>query len=212
MATKSHPPNAPHPAAGGDVTRLLSAWRQGSPDAERELWALLYSELKRLARGQLRKGRKRQGTTSLVHQAYLRLLGSDVEWSDRSHFFAVASRAMRFVLIDEARKQLADKRKAEVDSGPTPETGPILEVSDPTPHQPEELLAVHEALDRLREVNPRHERLVELRYFAGLTVEETAKVLGVTSRTVVRDWRSVRVWLHNALSAPPMSGDVSTGR
>ena len=192
MATKPH--------NSGEVTRLLVAWRQGSQKAQQELWALLYGELKGLARSQLRRSRQRQGTTSLVHQAYMRLLGNEVEWNDRNHFFAVASRAMRFVLIDEARKQLTSKRQAEVEAAPVRLTGAIPEVADPVAYRPEEVIAVHDALARLAEINPRHERLVELRYFAGLTVGETADILGVTSRTVVRDWRAVRVWLHEELA------------
>lgn len=190
----------------GDVTQLLVAWRGGSQEAQQQLWTLLYRELKGMARGQLRRGPSHagghvQGTTSLVHQAFLRLLGNDVEWNDRNHFFAVASRAMRFVLIDEARKQLTEKRRAEVEAEPPPLTGPIPEPSDPTTYRPEEVIAVHDALARLAEINPRHEQLVELRYFAGLTVGETAEVLGVTSRTVVRDWRAVRLWLHEELAS-----------
>lgn len=186
----------------GEVTQLLVAWRQGSQEAHQELWELLYAELKGLARSQLRRGRQAQGTTSLVHQAYLRLLGTEVEWNDRNHFFAVASRAMRFVLIDEARKQMTSKRQSEVETKAAAHTGPLLEVSDPVAYRPEEVIAVHEALARLAEINPRYERLVELRYFAGLTVGETAELLGVTSRTVVRDWRAVRVWLHETLASP----------
>lgn len=105
---------------------------------------------------------------------------------------------MRFVLADEARRQLAKKRGEE-------ETlaldGMVEEVADPLAHRPEEVLAVHQALSRLAEIQPRHERLVELRYFAGLSVEEIAEILAVTPRTVVRDWKAVRVWLHGQLES-----------
>lgn len=184
------------------MTRLLRAWHAGSSEARDELWAILYRELKGLARSALRRrdvGRPAHGTTSLVHQAYLRLLGSDVEWQDRRHFFAVASRAMRYVLIDEARRQLADKRRMEQEA-PAELLAELPEAAA-TAARPEEVLAVHQALERLAEVNPRHERLVELRYFAGLSVDETAEVLGVTPRTVVRDWKAVRAWLHLRLEA-----------
>ncbi len=182
----------------GEITRLLQAWQGGSGDALDELWHILYGELKSLARGVLRRqGRgARDEATSLVHKAYLRLLGSEVDWSDRRHFFAVAARAMRFVLADEARHQLSKKRG----EGETLTLDGILpEIADPLARRPEEVLAVHQALVKLAGIQPRHEQLVELRYFAGLSVEETAEVLEVTPRTVVRDWKTVRVWLHGEL-------------
>lgn len=184
-----------------EITRLLQAWKSGSSDAQDQLWQLLYQELKSLARGVLRRqGRDaRHQATSLVHKAYLRLLGTDVDWSDRRHFFAVAARAMRFVLADEARRQLSRKR-GEGETLAFDDTLP--EVADPLAHRPEEVLAIHQALGKLAAIQPRHERLVELRYFAGLSVEETAEVLEVTPRTVVRDWKAVRIWLHGELGAP----------
>ena len=188
-----------------EITQLLHSWQAGNSEARAELWSLLYEELKMLARRSLRRqgggGVPRgSGTTSLVHEAFRRLLGTEIDWADRQHFFAVASRAMRFVLIDEARRQLTDKRAGELVAEPHgPFTDDGVEIPDPIRHRPEEVLAVHEALGRLAKINPRHERLVELRYFAGLSVDETAEVLGVASRTVVRDWRAVRIWLHDAL-------------
>lgn len=189
------------PETPSEITRLLHAWQEGSAQAQDELWGILYRELKGMARSALRRqGRQGGGATSLVHLAYLRLLGADVDWTDRSHFFAVASRAMRFVLIDEARRQLTGKRRVKGGDSSTGEPG-WIEVADPGGYRPEEVLAVHQALEKLAEINPRHEKLVELRYFAGLSVEETAEVLGVTPRTVVRDWKSVRLWLHHRLEA-----------
>jgi RNA polymerase sigma factor (TIGR02999 family) len=184
-----------------EITRLLHDWNGGSTEAREELWTLLYGELKKIARSSLRRSdHSRHHTTSLVHQAFLRLLGSDVEWQDRNHFFAVASRAMRFVLVDEARSQLTEKRRAESTAPPPPaDDKDWLEVAAPNAFRPEEVLAVHDALAKLAELNPRHERLVELRYFAGFTVDETAEVLGVTPRTIVRDWKAARVWLHHRL-------------
>jgi RNA polymerase sigma factor (TIGR02999 family) len=185
-----------------EITRLLHAWKDGSDEAQSELWHLLYSELKGLARGVLRRqGRgARHDATSLVHKAYLRLLGTAVDWNDRRHFFAVAARAMRFVLADEARRQVARKRG---DGETLAFDGNLPEVADPLAHRPEEVLAVHQALTRLAEIQPRHEQLVELRYFSGLSVEETAEILQVTPRTVVRDWKAVKVWLHGELRAAP---------
>lgn len=182
----------------GEITRLLRAWHGGSGEARDELWPILYNELKKLASSVLRgRSRGTQGqASSLVHKAYLRLLGSDVEWNDRRHFFAVAARAMRFVLADEARRQLAGKR-GEGATSPLGDASP--KVADPLARRPEEVLAVHEALTKLTDVRPRQARLVELRYFAGLSVEETAEILEVTTRTVVRDWRAARVWLHGEL-------------
>jgi RNA polymerase sigma-70 factor (ECF subfamily) len=182
----------------GELTRLLQAWNSGDGEAQDTLWQVLYGELKSLARGVLRQqGRgARHEATSLVHKAYLRLLGCDVEWTDRRCFFAVAARAMRFVLVDEARRQLAKKRG----EGETVTLdGTLPEVADPLAHRPDEVLAVHQALTKLARIQPRHEQLVELRYFAGLSVEETAEILDVTPRTVVRDWRTVRAWLHGEL-------------
>lgn len=190
-------PNPVHPA---DITRLLHAWKSGSTEAQDKLWQLLYAELKDLARGVLRQQSKgaRYQATSLVHKAYLRLLGAEVDWQDRRHFFAVAARAMRFVLADEARRQLSKKRG---EGGTLELDGGLEEPTDRLAYRPEEVLAVHQALTRLAEIQPRHEQLVELRYFAGLSVEETAEVLEVTPRTVVRDWKAVRIWLHGALAS-----------
>lgn len=187
-----------------EVTRLLRA----GPAAEAELWPIVYGELKGLARAVLR-GRRRPGapqTTTLVHEAYLRLVGGDSgDWNDRHHFYAVAARAMRFVLVDDARRRLAAKRGAG-DAGVTLAEGGPDEPGEPLDHRAEEVLAVHQALDRLGAINPRHVKLVELRYFSGFTVDETADVLGVSRPTVVRDWRAVRVWLHGVLSEAP--GDL----
>ena len=184
----------------GEITRLLHAWRSGSSaTAQAELWPIIYDELRSLARGVLqRQGRgSRDQPTSLVHKAYLRLLGSEVEWDDRHHFFAVAARAMRFVLADEARQQLAKKRG---EAEPLALDGTLAEIADPLARRPEEVLAVHRALEKLAKIQPRHEKLVELRYFAGLSVAETAEILAVNSRTVVRDWKTVRLWLHGELA------------
>ncbi|MEM1181349.1 MAG: ECF-type sigma factor [Acidobacteriota bacterium] len=182
----------------GEVTRLLDAWRAGSADAADQLWPIVYDELRRLAGGVLRDRRPGQdGATSLVHKAYIRLLGSDVSWNDRQHFFAVAARAMRFVLVDEARRQASKKRGA----------GEVIRLDlwdqegPAETRRPDEVLTVHRALEKLGAINPRHEQLVELRYFAGLSVEETAEVLAVTPRTLARDWKAVRVWMRRELGA-----------
>ncbi len=183
------------------ITLLLRRCRAGSAEAEQELWPVLYRELKILARSVLRGrgGRPRLGTTTLVHEAYLRLLGpaaSSLEWNDRGHFFAVAARAMRFVLVDEARRRLSGKRDGVDTRAEIPE-----DALDPTTRPPEDVLAIHGALERLARIHPRYERLVEMRYFAGLSVDETADALGVSRPTVVRDWQAARTWLYGELHA-----------
>lgn len=184
----------------GEITRLLHAWQDGRQEAMDELWPIVYDELKKLA-GSVLRGKNRGGRadpTSLVNKAYLRLLGSDVEWNDRRHFFAVAARAMRFVLVDEARRQLSQKR-GEGDALPLDALH--RDPADPGLRRPEEVLAVHDALKKLAELRPRQEKLVELRYFTGLTVEESAEVLDVTPRTLARDWKAARTWLRSELEA-----------
>ena len=182
-----------------EITQLLGRWRGGDAAAQEELWPVIYHELKTLARGVLvREGQRgRHGTTTLVHEAFLRLVGSssEVEWNDRGHFFAVAARAMRYVLVDEARKRLSKKREGDLNAAELPEELP----SDPTAHRPEDVLAIHQALDKLGKLNPRYEKLVEARYFAGFSVDETAEILEVSRPTVVRDWRAVRTWLFGEL-------------
>ena len=197
MTTGPPSPEAPGP---GEITRLLRAGRE----AEGELWPVVYGELKTLARSVLRGRRRSDGpqTHTLIHEAYLRLLGSDADdWNDRRHFYAIAARAMRFVLVDDARRRLADKRGAGK-AVPLSETH-LERFGDSelgSSGQAAEILAVHQALDRLGQIQPRHVRMVELRYFSGLTVDETAEVLDVSRPTVVRDWRAVRTWLHGVLA------------
>lgn len=182
--------------AGGDaasITNLLRAWGAGDRAVQDELWPQLYRELRIIARSVLRRRAHRRGpgTTSLVHEAALKLLDLDIDWNDRRHFYAVAARAMRFTLVDQARRKLSKKRGPEAAAVELP-----LDAADPSAHLPEEVLAVHQALGRLARLNPRQERLVELRYFAGMSVDETADILGVSKPTVVRDWRAVKIWLH----------------
>lgn len=184
-----------------EITQLLRDWRGGSEQAQEELWPVIYRELKGLARSVLsHRDHAQVGATTLVHEAYLRLVGSssEIDWNDRGHFFAVAARAMRFVLVDEARRRLTKKRDGEARGAEIPE-----DTADPTSHRPEDVLAVHEALGRLAKINPRYEKLVEARYFAGLSIDETAEALAVSRPTVVRDWRAVRTWLYGELQRQP---------
>ncbi|MEM1182447.1 MAG: ECF-type sigma factor [Acidobacteriota bacterium] len=194
-----------------DITRMLALWRTGDGEAQDKLWPLIYDELMGLARGVLhRQGQRgRHGTTTLVHEAFLRLIGSDsdISYADRGHFYAVAVRAMRFVLVDEARRRLAKKREGEAKAAEMPE-----EPADPSQHKPEDVLAIHTAIEKLGKINPRYERLVEARYFAGFSVDETAELLEVSRPTVVRDWRAARSWLfselHHSQAASALPGTV----
>ena len=183
-----------------EITALLRAWSSGDRDAREMVWPELYGELKIVARSVLRRrqGGRRTGTTSLVHDAALRLLDSEIAWADRHHFYAAAARAMRFILVDEARRRLAQKRGGEQEA-----VALDSEIVDPSPGKLEEILTVHQTLSRLGRVNRRQEQLVELRYFAGMSVRETAEILGVSVPTVMRDWRAVKTWLHGKLHPSP---------
>lgn len=182
-------------AQAGEVTALLRAWRRGDESARERLIEQVYSTLRRIASAQLRRERHGQtlDATGLVHEAYVRLAGSvDIDWRDRSHFFAIASIAMRRVLVDRARARLAAKRD--------PGDFGITYAHEQAPVGPEELLDLDQALERLAAEEPRLARVVEMRYFAGLEHSEIAEVMGVSDRTVKRDWAFARAWLLRELS------------
>lgn len=174
------------------MTRLLKAWHGGDEEAYRQLSAILYDELKRQAarcmRGE-RPGITLQAT-ALVHEAFVRLAGAgEVDWQDRKHFLAVAARTMRRVLVDLVRAKATGKRggqaeRAALDSGIVAQGASILD-----------LIALDEAMEKLATFDARKVRVIELRFFAGLTVEEAAEVLDVAPDTVARDWRLARSWL-----------------
>ena len=179
-----------------NVTQLLQEWRSGNPSAMDRLIPLVYPELKKLARRCLR--RERAGhtmqTTGLVNEAYLRLVGSSrVQWRDRAHFFALTTQLMRRVLVDEARKRAFQKRGGSLTRVSVDEA--ILAV----PERSIDLLALDEALTRLAARAPRKSRVVEMHFFGGLTLEETAEVLDVSTDTVKREWRTAKLWLMQAL-------------
>lgn len=183
----------------GDVTELLIAAQGGSPDAVSKLMPAVYAELRQLAAGYLRSERAEHTlqTTGLVHEAYLRLVDqSRTTWKNRSHFFGIAAQAMRRILVDYARKRRAAKR-----DGGRPVT--LDEQLAGTPTDSDEVLAVDEALERLAMLDPRQSRIVELRYFAGLSIEETAEALEVSPATVKRDWTSAKAWLQRELTGGP---------
>lgn len=185
----------------GDVTLLLNELRLGNKDALGRLIPLVYRELRLLAAGYLQAERVGHTLepTALVHELYLRLVEQDrADWKDRAHFLAVAAQLMRRILVDYARARAAAKRSgvaARIEI-----TG--LELSGEEPRL-EEILAVDGALDRLAQLDPQQARVVELRYFAGLTVEETAEAVGISPRTVKRDWAMASAWLRSELFDRP---------
>jgi RNA polymerase sigma factor (TIGR02999 family) len=183
-----HSPSPPPPP--GAVTAELRAWRAGDEAARERLLGQVYVELKKIAAAELR--RERSGhtlqPTALVHEAYLRLIGQTrIDWRDRAHFFGLAATMMRRVLVDHARARLAAKRRPEE---------PLAELAEPSiSARPVEILDLDRALDRLAGRFPRQARVVELRYFAGLELDEIAAALGISDRTVKRDWRFARAFL-----------------
>jgi RNA polymerase sigma factor (TIGR02999 family) len=178
------------------VTRLLLAWSDGDPAARDALLPLVYPELRRVARQRLRHERPGHTLqpTALVHEAYMKLVGlRRMRWQDRAHFFAVASRLMRRILVDHARRRAAAKR------GGGRSALTLRGGEGGSPETELDLLALDEALARLAVLDPRQERLTDLRFFAGLDVEETAEVLGVSPATVKREWRTAKAWLYREL-------------
>ena len=181
-----------------EVTNLLQAWAAGDPAARDELMAVVYDELHHRAAAYIRRERRDHTLqpTALVHEAYLRLVGSDkAGWENRAHFFGAAARAIRRILVDRSRARRAVRRggdrplRLDTDA-PLAEPGPSLDV-----------LALDEALAKLGSVDAQKARVVELRFFGGLSVDETAATLGVSASTVDREWVFARVWLHRAMSA-----------
>lgn len=201
MRERSDPP--PEPV---DVTLLLHRARDGDARALEDVFPLVYDQLQDLAGRQLR--RERAGhtlqPTGLVHEAYMKLVGgNDVDWRDRAHFLGVAARAMRQVLVDHARRRQAAKRGSGAE--PTTLTGKGLGESMDL----DELLDLDRALDRLEEVDSRLRRVVEFRYFGGLKDAEIAEALGVSRRTILRDWARARAWLYRELYEPDGSSSGS---
>ena len=185
-----------------DVTALLLEVANGNQAAQEKLVPLVYDQLKRLARRYMR--RERAGhtlqTTALVHEAYLKLVGQhSPHWQDRAQFYGTAAELMRRILIDHARRHLREKR------GGTQVILPLEESLAFTPEHSEDLLKLDEALDRLSKLDPRQSRIVELRFFGGLSVEETSRFLNVSPITVKRDWAVAKVWLYGELR--PDHGD-----
>jgi RNA polymerase sigma factor (TIGR02999 family) len=201
-------------APSADVTRLLARWSRGEQEALDELLPLVYGELRRMAGRQLRAERQEHTLTptALVHEAYLRLVGQRrTSWRSRAQFFAIAARLMRRVLVDHARARLADKRGGGLVVVPLEQAGDPEAAASPLA----DVLAVDEALTRLAALDADQARLVELRFFGGLTVEEIAPLLGRSERTVKREWRLARAWLFRDLRVRPgaeRGRDGSPGR
>lgn len=187
-----------------EITQQLVALRSGAPDARERLFASVYEHLKTLARREVRGGGRTPtlGATALVHEAYLRLVDqTQADWRDRGHFFAVAAQAMRHIAVDHARRRAAAKRGA----GRVPLT--LDDDHAASGASVEEVLAVHEALEKLAATSPRLVSVVELCWFAGLTAEEAAPALGVGEATIKRDWHKAKALLFQLLrSDAPASG------
>ena len=180
-----------------NVTELLRDWSDGDEQAQEKLFEVVYNELHRQAARYLRHeqpGFSLQ-TTDLIHEAYLRLISPQhVEWQNRLHFFAIAAKVMRHILVDHVRGRQAAKRGGSVIRLPLEDTMVVLSGQDL------DFVALDEALTRLAAIDPRQSQIVELRFFSGLNVEETAKVLDVSERTVKRDWNVAKAWLRRELS------------
>ena len=194
----------------GDVTRLLSQLNGGNSQAANELAPLIYNELRRLAAACMRRERPDHTlqATALVHEAYLRLMGQrNVQFSGRAHFFAIAATLMRRILLDYARKRHAAKR------GAAPRQATLDEGLLVVEQHLDDVLALDECLTRLAALDPQQARLVEVRFFAGLNVEETAEVMGISTATVKREWSSAKAWLNREITGGKGrdSGAVAAG-
>ena len=180
-----------------EITELLAEWRDGNQSALDELYPLVYNELHRLARRYMsreRKGHTLQ-TTALINEAYVRLVDQkNVQWANRSHFFAISAQIMRRILIDHARRHAYAKR------GGGAQQVSLEEAASVAPDQGRELIRLDEALKTLAEMDPRRSQVVEMRYFGGLNNEEIAGVLHISENTVTRDWNMARAWLYQQLT------------
>lgn len=186
----------------GDVSSLLQAWSDGDQHALALLTPIVYDELRRLAHHYMKRERAGHSlqTTALVNEAYLRLLGyRRMRWQDRAHFLAVSAQAMRRILVDHARRQNA-KRGARAEHVSLDADAVMY------PNRSDDFVALNDALNALAERAPRKAQVVELRFFGGLSVDETAEVLHVSSITVMREWKSAKAWLYRELAGPIANG------
>jgi RNA polymerase sigma factor (TIGR02999 family) len=188
-----------------DITTLLKAWRGGDAGALEQLTPMVYDQLRQLGRKYARRehGNHRAEASSLVHDAYLRLVDAQaVDWKDRAHFFAVSARIMRRLLVDSARARQSLKRGGEFQRFDPASGLDLDELPASDAERARELCALDDALERLASDDPRRAQVIELRFFGGLTIDETAESLGVSAQTVMRDWRLARAWLAVELRSP----------
>jgi RNA polymerase sigma factor (TIGR02999 family) len=180
-----------------EITQLLMDWRSGAPDAQAKLCPLVYQELRRLAHRYMRqeRGGHTLQTTALVHEAWLRLANTpEINWRNRGQFFALSAQLMRRILVDYARRRRATKRGGEM---PHVSWDEALEIAR---QRSDELLALDDALSALADLDPRKGQVVELRFYGGLSVEETAAALDVSPDTVMRDWKLAKAWLRREMT------------
>jgi RNA polymerase sigma factor (TIGR02999 family) len=184
------------PSLPGEVTQLLIKWSKGDQAALDALIPIVYTELKRLAKRYMGKERADHTlqTSALINEAYLKLVDQSIPWQDRKHFFAVSAQIMRHILIDHARSHRYAKRGAGA------ERVPMEEADELSGQRAEELVALDEVLTELGARDSRKRQIIELRFFGGLTIEETAEVMNLAPVTVIREWRSAKAWLHQAMT------------
>ncbi len=191
------------PGESAEITRLLKAWGGGDSAALDRLTPLVYEQLRRMARRYMRNERPGHTlqTTALVNEAYLRLVDTwNVDWTDRAHFYAVCAQVMRRILVDAARSRAAIKRGGQADRVEHSTAINLDQLPHPASEMSAQVCALDEALSMLAQIDPRRAHVIELRFFGGLTVEETAEVLQTSPQTVMRDWRLARAWLARELS------------
>lgn len=184
------------PDSPQNVTQLLNAWRDGDDEALEKLIPLVYEELHRLAARYMR--RERPGhtlqTTALVNEAYCRLIDQKEAWQNRAHFYGIAAQLMRRILVDHARSRLREKRGGAAQKISLDDTALVAE------SQSSQLLLLDDALKRLAELDPKKSRIVELKFFGGLTIDEMAELEELSKRTVEREWRKAKAWLYHAIN------------
>ena len=191
------------PEESAEITRLLKAWGRGDSAALDRLTPLVYERLRRMARSYMRNERPGHTlqATALVNEAFLRLAETrNLDWTDRAHFFAVCARVMRRILVDAARSRAATKRGGQADRAEHSTAINLDQLPNPASEISAQVCALDEALNMLAQIGPRQAQVIELRFFGGLTVEETAQVLQTSPQTVMRDWKLARAWLARELS------------
>lgn len=189
-------------AVSGEITRLLKEWSAGDPSALERLMPSVYNELRRMARRYVKRERAQATlqSTDLVNEVYLRLVDvKNVSWRDRTHFFALSAQAMRRILVDAARARASLKRCGQAARGERSRAADLEQIPDMSSSRDKELIAIDEALEQFAQMDPRKARVIELRFFGGLSVEETAEVLKISPQSVSRDWKIAKAWLKREL-------------